>query len=256
MTALSTRGQTFLRGTQFTGADGQARFATIYPGWYPGRTPHIHFKVLLDAKSLVTGQLYFPDDLSTRIYAGNAPYRERKTKRDMLANTEDFIFQDQGGANTPVSVKEEGDAYRASLIIGVAAKGDKREEGTLMLKIVSGGEGVHRAALDVAIEKGIAYGGWCPKAAGRRTCQTRLGSCRAIRLYARRRKPIQVSAPNGRPRYRQADGADRQRRASGVEGTGLAIDTAKRSASPNRHRHGRRRRRRSGHGLYRRRAGA
>ena len=123
---VSTRGQTFLRGTQFTDADGQARFATIYPGWYPGRTPHIHFKVLLDAKSLVTGQLYFPDDLNTRIYAGNAPYRERKTKRDMLANTEDFIFQDQGGADTLVSVKEEGGAYRASLIIGVAASGDKR----------------------------------------------------------------------------------------------------------------------------------
>ena len=56
----------------------------------------------------------------------------------MLANTEDFIFQDQGGADTLVSIKEEGGAYRASLIIGVAAKGDKRAEGTLMLKIVSG----------------------------------------------------------------------------------------------------------------------
>ena len=82
----------------------------------------------------------------------------------MLDNTEDFIFQDQGGANTLVSVKEDGDAYRASLIIGVAASGDKREEGSLMLKIVSGGQtGVDRAALDVAIERGIAYGGWCPK---------------------------------------------------------------------------------------------
>jgi len=161
---VSTRGQTFLRGTQFTDAEGNARFATIYPGWYPGRTPHIHFKVLLDAKSLVTGQLYFPDDLSTRIYAGNAPYRERKAKRDMLANTEDFIFQEQGGTDTLVSVKEEGGSYRASLIIGVAAKGDKRAEGTLMLKILSGGQtGVDRAALDVAIEWGIAYGGWCPK---------------------------------------------------------------------------------------------
>ena len=161
---VSTRGQTFLRGTQFTDAEGNARFATVYPGWYPGRTPHIHFKVLLDAKSLVTGQLYFPDDLSTRIYAGNAPYRERKAKRDMLANIEDFIFQEQGGTDTLVSVKEEGGSYRASLIIGVAAKGDKRAEGTLMLKIVSGGQtGVDRAALDVAIERGIAYGGWCPK---------------------------------------------------------------------------------------------
>lgn len=33
-----------------------------------------------------------------------------------------------------------------------------------MLKIVSGGQtGVDRAALDAAIEKGMAYGGWCPK---------------------------------------------------------------------------------------------
>jgi Circularly permutated YpsA SLOG family len=33
-----------------------------------------------------------------------------------------------------------------------------------MLKIVSGGQtGVDRAALDAAIERGVLYGGWCPK---------------------------------------------------------------------------------------------
>jgi hypothetical protein len=33
-----------------------------------------------------------------------------------------------------------------------------------MLKIVSGGQtGVDRAALDVAVELGIPYGGWCPR---------------------------------------------------------------------------------------------
>ncbi len=32
------------------------------------------------------------------------------------------------------------------------------------MKLISGGQsGVDRAALDVAIEQGIAYGGWCPK---------------------------------------------------------------------------------------------
>jgi hypothetical protein len=32
------------------------------------------------------------------------------------------------------------------------------------MKIISGGQtGVDRAALDVAIERGIAWGGWCPK---------------------------------------------------------------------------------------------
>jgi protocatechuate 3,4-dioxygenase beta subunit len=112
-----------LRGTQFTGADGQVRFATIYPGWYPGRTPHIHFKVFLDAKSLVVGQLYFPNDLSARIYAGVAPYNDRKPKRDIVANKEDFIFEDLGGAATLVSVTEEGGSYLASHVIAVDRAG-------------------------------------------------------------------------------------------------------------------------------------
>ena len=120
---ISTRGETFLRGTQFTGADGQVRFATIYPGWYPGRAPHIHFKVLLDTASLVTGQLYFPNDLSARIYAARPPYDERKAKRDIVVNEEDFIFQDQGGAETLVGVTEEGGSYLASLVIGVDRAG-------------------------------------------------------------------------------------------------------------------------------------
>ena len=119
---ISTRGETFLRGTQLTDANGQVRFATIYPGWYP-RTPHIHFKVFLDAANLVTGQLYFPDDLSARIYAGVAPYNDRKAKRDIVANAEDFIFEDQGGAETLVSVTEEGGSYLASLVIGVDRAG-------------------------------------------------------------------------------------------------------------------------------------
>jgi len=77
----SSEGETFLRGTQFTDADGAVCFTTIYPGWYPGRTPHIHFKVILDDKDLVTGQLYFPDTISERIYATVSPYRERKAER-------------------------------------------------------------------------------------------------------------------------------------------------------------------------------
>ena len=32
------------------------------------------------------------------------------------------------------------------------------------MKLISGGQtGVDRAVLDVAIERGLAYGGWCPK---------------------------------------------------------------------------------------------
>jgi len=114
----STEGETFLRGTQFADADGAVYFATIYPGWYPGRTPHIHFKVILDEIDRVTGQLYFSDVFSERIYATLSPYRERKAERDTF-NANDFIFQKQGGADTLVEVEEEAGAYRAKLTIGI-----------------------------------------------------------------------------------------------------------------------------------------
>ena len=74
---VSTKGTTYLRGTQITDADGRVMFTTVYPGWYPGRTPHIHVKVFLDAASLVTGQVYFPDDVSMQIYSEREPYKAR-----------------------------------------------------------------------------------------------------------------------------------------------------------------------------------
>ena len=52
--ALDTTGEQFLRGTQLTGNDGRVTFRTIYPGWYPGRTTHIHFTVHLSSTSEAT----------------------------------------------------------------------------------------------------------------------------------------------------------------------------------------------------------
>ena len=120
----SSEGETFLRGTQFTDADGAVRFNTIYPGWYPGRTPHIHFKVILDDKDMVTGQLYFPDVISERIYATLSPYRERKVERDTF-NAHDFIFQ-KHGSETLVPVEENGGSYRASLVIAIDPAAKRR----------------------------------------------------------------------------------------------------------------------------------
>lgn len=34
--------ETFLRGAYPLNADGLVEFTTIIPGWYPGRTQHIH----------------------------------------------------------------------------------------------------------------------------------------------------------------------------------------------------------------------
>lgn len=51
-------GETFLRGRQITDAAGMVEFRTIYPGWYPGRTVHIHTMVHASGATLTT-QLYF-----------------------------------------------------------------------------------------------------------------------------------------------------------------------------------------------------
>jgi protocatechuate 3,4-dioxygenase beta subunit len=121
----SAVGETFLRGTQFTGPDGEVRFATIYPGWYPGRTPHIHFKVFVDERNLVTGQLYFPDPITEHLYATSSPYRERKAERDTF-NSDDVIFARQGGADTIVNLKPEGGSFLADIVIGINRSGQPK----------------------------------------------------------------------------------------------------------------------------------
>ncbi len=49
-------------GRVTVGADGRYRFRTIRPAPYSGRTPHIHFKVKLAARELLTTQLYVAGD--------------------------------------------------------------------------------------------------------------------------------------------------------------------------------------------------
>ena len=54
------------RGHVITGPDGAFRFKTIVPAIYPGRTRHYHFKVQAPGSSLLTTQLYFPNELANR----------------------------------------------------------------------------------------------------------------------------------------------------------------------------------------------
>ena len=80
--------QTFLRGTQESNADGLVEFHTIYPGWYPGRTVHIHVTAQPVGR-IFTSQLYFPDRLTDEVFTC-APYCER-ARRD-TTNAADAIF--------------------------------------------------------------------------------------------------------------------------------------------------------------------
>lgn len=114
---VDTSGQAFLRGWQRTDASGIVSFATIYPGWYRGRTTHIHFKVFPDDSSVMTGQLFFPDSLSEQIFTTVAPYNDRRGKRD-TSNASDGIAR-QAGPRSLAALREVADAYQALMIIVV-----------------------------------------------------------------------------------------------------------------------------------------
>lgn len=81
--AVAFQGWTFLRGSQFTGRDGAAAFATVYPGWYAGRTTHIHMKVLRGKRAVLTSQFFLPDALSEFLYT-QVPLYRRSRVRDTL----------------------------------------------------------------------------------------------------------------------------------------------------------------------------
>jgi protocatechuate 3,4-dioxygenase beta subunit len=94
---FNTIGKKFLRGYQLTDAQGAAQFLTIYPGWYPIRTVHIHFKIrtapLARGSFEFTSQLYFPDDLTDIVHTA-LPYSSKGRRR--VRNQHDFIFRDGG----------------------------------------------------------------------------------------------------------------------------------------------------------------
>jgi protocatechuate 3,4-dioxygenase beta subunit len=64
-----TGGLTWFRGVQFADANGIAQFRSVFPGWYPGRTTHIHAKVYPQTGWELNTQLYFNDDFIDHVYA-------------------------------------------------------------------------------------------------------------------------------------------------------------------------------------------
>ena len=110
----SGAGEEFLRGAQVTDADGIVEFTTIYPGWYVGRTPHIHAMVHVDNSTALTTQLYFDDAVSTAVYDGGSPYQ---TNEGRVTNDADGIFD----GSLVLDLSEEGNGYLGAISFDVAA---------------------------------------------------------------------------------------------------------------------------------------
>jgi protocatechuate 3,4-dioxygenase beta subunit len=114
-----TRGKKFLRGYQVTDASGKVEFMTIYPGWYPGRTVHIHFKIRTDPRiefgHEFTSQLYFDDYITDQVHA-QAPYAARG--RRTTTNATDGIFR-RGGNQLMLKLVKTAQGYIGTLDIGL-----------------------------------------------------------------------------------------------------------------------------------------
>ncbi|HET6196573.1 MAG TPA: intradiol ring-cleavage dioxygenase [Acetobacteraceae bacterium] len=119
----STIGQTFLRGYQTTGDDGAVHFTTIYPGWYPGRAVHIHFKIRTVGTNgsayEFTSQFFLDDALSDQVFT-QSPYTAKGGTR--MRNTADGIYSSGGDQlllnATPASTSE-GDGYAVTFALGL-----------------------------------------------------------------------------------------------------------------------------------------
>lgn len=107
----------WLRGHQKTNARGLAVFTTIYPGWYPGRTPHIHVKVHVGGNVVHTGQLFVPDTVSAAVYrtGAYAAHGQQDVK-----NSGDNIYRQAGAGKAVMTMRNRGSkGYVGTMVMGV-----------------------------------------------------------------------------------------------------------------------------------------
>jgi protocatechuate 3,4-dioxygenase beta subunit len=81
----------FCRGLQYTDSNGEAKFLSIYPGWYQGRVTHIHAQVYVNSQLKLTTQIAFPEEINTAVYNTDLykTHGQNSTK-----NTSDNIISD------------------------------------------------------------------------------------------------------------------------------------------------------------------
>ncbi len=111
--SYSEPGETYLRGAQVTNGNGVVEFTTVYPGWYPGRTVHIHGKVHLDKETVLTTQFYFDDTVSAHVFVQD-PY-PGESNRDGFNKTDGLYDR-----NLELTLSEENDGHLGLITLDVA----------------------------------------------------------------------------------------------------------------------------------------
>ncbi len=99
---------TYFRGQLTTDASGRVNFATVFPGWYSGRTIHIHFAVTdPDGTSRVISQWGFPEAFTTEICTTHDQYADRGVQDTPIAN--DNVFPSEGYEDYLLTLEQNSD---------------------------------------------------------------------------------------------------------------------------------------------------
>jgi protocatechuate 3,4-dioxygenase beta subunit len=121
----STTTEQWLRGYQLTDAKGQVTFNTVIPGWYQGRTTHVHLRVrssYSNASSTSDGtnttQLFFDQTFVDTLDTTVTPYSAEG--KNNTTNASDHVFTGETkGANLLSLVGNDTSGYVASVTIGI-----------------------------------------------------------------------------------------------------------------------------------------
>jgi protocatechuate 3,4-dioxygenase beta subunit len=121
--AEDTSSEQWLRGYLLTDANGQLTFKTIIPGWYSGRTTHIHLRIrstYSDASSTSDGanttQCFFDQKLIDTLYTTVAPYKAKG--KNPTTNATDHVYAgEEDGANVLALTGSAAAGYTASVTI-------------------------------------------------------------------------------------------------------------------------------------------
>jgi protocatechuate 3,4-dioxygenase beta subunit len=105
-----------LRGTQATAADGVVQFTSIYPGWYPTRTPHLHVEVHVDGATVLTTQLFFDDSVSDAVFASDPVYQQHG-RRDTRNGTDAFFSR-----KAQLLLRQDDVRWLGALVLGVPGR--------------------------------------------------------------------------------------------------------------------------------------
>ncbi|MFT4114808.1 Ig-like domain repeat protein [Silvibacterium sp.] len=117
----STTDESWLRGYQITDSTGKVSFTTIIPGWYSGRTTHIHFRLRStydDSSSGATNtmQVFFDEDLIDTLATSVSPYDAEGT--NSTTNATDRVYSEQEDGTTLLTLSGSDSAgYTASFNI-------------------------------------------------------------------------------------------------------------------------------------------